>query len=108
MMSLPLRLVKHLREGLRIVAQLEVGASDRFAFVGVHPFRREDSAPWSYRVRRFEIDKSLVGYDLWEGALEKEETREFDSLEELDALLGEWVGDPSLFQDSSENSNYPF
>jgi hypothetical protein len=115
----PLHLAKALMEGRRIAAKVEPQFPDAVAWVWVAPYRAgsqlqdvDENMPRLYRVQHFEVKKELIDgeYDISdEELLHNEEHCALKSLEEVDAILGQLVGDPSKFKLLADYPDYfPF
>jgi hypothetical protein len=96
-------ILERLRKGARFYGELPASEPRLRAWVGLYPFKgspygprdeNEDTLPWRYRVRKFEVDRTLIegGYDIHEEELERKEDAIVDSEAALIELLRRWPG----------------
>src|SRR5262249_49210609 len=112
----PLQLVTRLKQGEEIVARVESQTPEGVAWVWVAPYKETstlsydsrmrlppgtlENEPWLYLVRAFEAPKRLLdgSHDLADEELLHDEQHRVATLDEVDDLLGQLVGDPSRFR----------
>lgn len=121
MRSVPLHLIKSLREGRAIAAKLKPKFPNAAAWVWVAPYQEDGdrlrpqelkNKPWRYAVHYFEVPLHLVEneYDVSdEELLHNERYEDIETLAEVDDLLERLVGDPSKFKLLSDfDDPFPF